>query len=132
MTYPPLCPDGLSVATHSGSPCVATRDDSAGQGNPDEAYPLLADPCLENAMSSEPALSPDRRSLLFWTTLMAGAAGLGVSSVPAAQTGRSEPQEVGGLRKGMFSFMLAHEQFPVPELVQLGALASRSGFQVLS
>lgn len=32
----------------------------------------------------------------------------------------------------MFSFMLAHEQFPVPELVQLGALASRSGFQVLS
>jgi hypothetical protein len=28
----------------------------------------------------------------------------------------------------MLSFMLAHEQFPVPELVALGALASRSGF----
>jgi hypothetical protein len=32
----------------------------------------------------------------------------------------------------MFSFMLAHEQFSVPDLLQLGALASRSGFQVLS
>jgi TAT-translocated FGD2 family F420-dependent dehydrogenase len=32
----------------------------------------------------------------------------------------------------MFSYMLAHEQFPVPEIVRIGALASRSGFQVLS
>jgi F420-dependent hydroxymycolic acid dehydrogenase len=83
-------------------------------------------------MSSEPALSPDRRSLLLWTTLMASAAGLGVSSAQAQQTGPSGQQEVGGLRKGMLSFMLAHEQFPVPELVQLGALASKSGFHVLS
>jgi TAT-translocated FGD2 family F420-dependent dehydrogenase len=83
-------------------------------------------------MSSEPALSPDRRSLLFWATVMASAASLGASPAQAQPAGRSEPQEIGGLRKGMFSFMLAHEQFPVPELVELGALASKSGFQVLS
>jgi TAT-translocated FGD2 family F420-dependent dehydrogenase len=32
----------------------------------------------------------------------------------------------------MFGFMLAHEQFSVPELVQIGAHASRSGFSVLA
>jgi F420-dependent hydroxymycolic acid dehydrogenase len=83
-------------------------------------------------MSSEPALSADRRSLLLWTTLMASAMGLGASSARAEQTGRSGQPEVGGLRKGMLSFMLASEQFPTPELIQLGALASKSGFQVLS
>jgi TAT-translocated FGD2 family F420-dependent dehydrogenase len=32
----------------------------------------------------------------------------------------------------MFSYMLAHEQFTVPELVSIGARASRAGFQALS
>jgi len=64
--------------------------------------------------------------------MMAGAMGLGASSAQAQQTGRSGQREVDGLRKGMLSFMLAHEQFPVSDLVQLGALASKSGFQVLS
>jgi TAT-translocated FGD2 family F420-dependent dehydrogenase len=80
----------------------------------------------------QPASSPVRRSLLKWSAFAAGAAGLGIGSARAQQTGQPAQREVGGLRKGMFSFMLAHEQFPVPELVQLGALASRSGFQVLS
>jgi TAT-translocated FGD2 family F420-dependent dehydrogenase len=84
-------------------------------------------------MSSDPALSADRRSLLKWTSLIAGATGLGLSSARAQPAGHAAAaREVGGLHKGMLSFMLAHEQFPVPELVELGALASRSGFQVLS
>ena len=32
----------------------------------------------------------------------------------------------------MVGYMLAHEQFPAPELLQIGALASRSGFQLLA
>ena len=32
----------------------------------------------------------------------------------------------------MLAYMLAHEQFTAPELVQLGALASRSGFHALA
>lgn len=39
---------------------------------------------------------------------------------------------VGGLHREMIGYMLAHEQFPVPELVQIGALASRSGFSLLA
>ncbi len=83
-------------------------------------------------MTSDPALSADRRSLLKWTSLIAGATGLGLGSARVQAAGHAMSREVGGLRKGMLSYMLAHEQFPVPELVELGALASRSGFQVLS
>jgi F420-dependent hydroxymycolic acid dehydrogenase len=43
-----------------------------------------------------------------------------------------DPPEITGLRKGMIGFVLAHEQFIVPELVRTGALASRSGFQLLA
>jgi F420-dependent hydroxymycolic acid dehydrogenase len=93
---------------------------------------------METAMptDSQTALSPDRRSLLKWTSALAGATGSGLTTGHAQPPRQAEtspgPHEVGGLRKGMFSYMLAHEQFPVPELVRLGALASRSGFQVLS
>jgi TAT-translocated FGD2 family F420-dependent dehydrogenase len=85
-------------------------------------------------MDHDPALTAYRRSLLKWTSLMAGATGLALASsnAQAQQTGQPSLREVGGLRRGMFSYMLAHEQFPVPELVQLGGLASRSGFQVLA
>ena len=46
---------------------------------------------------------------------------------PASAATRSS-----GLRRGMLSFMLAHEQFPSPELVQLGAHAERAGFDLLA
>ncbi len=36
------------------------------------------------------------------------------------------------IRDRMIGFMLAHEQFPMPELVQIGARASRAGFDVLA
>jgi F420-dependent hydroxymycolic acid dehydrogenase len=85
---------------------------------------------------SVPALTPDRRRLLKLTGAMAGVSGAGLAAGQAQPARRAETshgqQQVGGLRKGMFSYMLAHEQFPVPELVRLGSLASRSGFQVLS
>ena len=32
----------------------------------------------------------------------------------------------------MVGFMLAHEQFPVPELVQLGVAAEQAGFDLLA
>ncbi|HJS91008.1 MAG TPA: TIGR03557 family F420-dependent LLM class oxidoreductase [Steroidobacteraceae bacterium] len=35
-------------------------------------------------------------------------------------------------RLGMLGFMLAHEQFPVPELVALGAAAEQAGFDLLA
>jgi TAT-translocated FGD2 family F420-dependent dehydrogenase len=39
---------------------------------------------------------------------------------------------IGGLRRGMIGFVLAHEQFAVPELIQTGAAAARAGFQLLA
>src|SRR6185312_3159769 len=37
-----------------------------------------------------------------------------------------------GLQKGLIGFMLPHEQFPVPELIDIGAAAARSGFGLLA
>jgi TAT-translocated FGD2 family F420-dependent dehydrogenase len=80
-----------------------------------------------------------------WTATAALSGMLGVGSAQAQPVTQAAPatpaqpaptptpgREVGGLRKGMFSFMLGHEQFPVPEIVQIGAMASRAGFEVLS
>jgi TAT-translocated FGD2 family F420-dependent dehydrogenase len=36
------------------------------------------------------------------------------------------------IRKPMVGFMLAHEQFPVPELVELGVMAEQAGFDLLA
>ena len=38
----------------------------------------------------------------------------------------------GPLVKGMVAFMLAHEQFPAPELIRLGAAAERAGFDLVA
>ncbi len=77
-----------------------------------------------------------RRDLLKWTAAASAAIGAGVARGQTAPSPRDAAQpannEVGALRKGMFSFMLGHEQFPVPEIVELGAAASHAGFQVLS
>ena len=78
--------------------------------------------------------TPDRRDLLKWTGVLASATTVGLTSARAQPPAEPTPgpREVGGLRKGMFSYMLAHEQFPAPELLRIGALAARSGFDVLS
>ncbi len=95
-------------------------------------------------MASATPRAHERRDLLKWTAAMSGAIGIG-AGVAHAQAPQDAPPagrprsasgaagtESGGLRKGMFSFMLGHETFPVPEIVSLGAQASRAGFQVLS
>jgi TAT-translocated FGD2 family F420-dependent dehydrogenase len=80
--------------------------------------------------------STDRRDLLKWTAALSGALGVGAAQAQTPQAPRAAATpantEVGGLRKGMFSYMLAHEEFTVPEVVRIGALASRAGFGVLS
>jgi TAT-translocated FGD2 family F420-dependent dehydrogenase len=93
---------------------------------------------LNPTASADAHVSVDRRDLLKWSTLTAGAATLGVSaaqaqiSVTAEKSITAVQVPAGGLRKGSFAFTLAHEQFRVPDLVRFGALASRSGFHVLA
>jgi TAT-translocated FGD2 family F420-dependent dehydrogenase len=70
---------------------------------------------------------------------MATASPLGVAvAQPAATTMPTRPQRNeqgqsnGGIGKGLIGYMLAHEQFPVPELVELGNQAANGGFHLLA
>ncbi len=51
------------------------------------------------------------------------------SSAPQSHSRRSGAE---GLGKRMMGFMLPHEQFPVPELVEFGAAAEQAGFDLLA
>jgi TAT-translocated FGD2 family F420-dependent dehydrogenase len=80
-----------------------------------------------------------RRHLLGFAAAMAGSVPLGLSAMQTAQGGAlpnpqaSQPHEVGaGIGKGLVGYMLAHEQFPVRELVSLGTQAAQGGFHVLA
>ncbi|MBV8401521.1 MAG: LLM class flavin-dependent oxidoreductase, partial [Acetobacteraceae bacterium] len=95
-----------------------------------------------SALIASPTSQPfpaHRRNVLRWTAALAAASGLQMASAqaqPAATRAASGPgskdQTAGELRGRLIGFMLAHEQFPVPELVELGSLASRSGFRLLA
>jgi TAT-translocated FGD2 family F420-dependent dehydrogenase len=70
---------------------------------------------------------------------MAGSAPLGLSKVQAAPSGALANQQVGeksdvsaGVGKGLIGYMLAHEQFPVRELVSIGSQAAQGGFHLLA
>jgi TAT-translocated FGD2 family F420-dependent dehydrogenase len=82
---------------------------------------------------------PGRRKLLKFAAVMASPPPLGMARAqPVATTtfGRPEPngqrQLGGGVGKGLIGYMLAHEQFPVRELVELGSQAAQGGFHLLA
>ncbi len=56
----------------------------------------------------------------------------GSGGLSAAARTPPAPGTARQLSKGLVAFMLAHEQFPVPELVSLGAAAESAGFDVLA
>jgi TAT-translocated FGD2 family F420-dependent dehydrogenase len=60
---------------------------------------------------------------------MAGQSGAGIST---AAVPRPATAAAGSLSKGMVAFMLAHEQFPAPELIRLGASAETAGFDLVA
>jgi TAT-translocated FGD2 family F420-dependent dehydrogenase len=80
-----------------------------------------------------------RRTLLKATGLLVGtsalasaipvmASNMSTQSIPTSQAQGSTPP----ITKPMVGFMLAHEQFPVPELVELGVAAEQAGFDLLA
>jgi TAT-translocated FGD2 family F420-dependent dehydrogenase len=80
-----------------------------------------------------------RRHLLKFAAGMAGAAPLGLSAAQATQSSTARtPQAApatkasGSLGKGLIGYMLAHEQFPVSELVSIGNQAAQGGFHLLA
>ena len=87
---------------------------------------------IEVGMPGNESFYPSRRQLLRSTTALVAAAGVGSSSAgaqpvrlanePTANAARSQTALH---RQKMVGYMLAHEQFPVPELVGLGAARRR-------
>jgi TAT-translocated FGD2 family F420-dependent dehydrogenase len=55
-----------------------------------------------------------------------------MSSESTPASGRGGASATPPINKPMVGFMLAHEQFPVPELVQLGVAAEQAGFDLLA
>jgi TAT-translocated FGD2 family F420-dependent dehydrogenase len=78
----------------------------------------------------------DRRALLKSAAgAFIGASALHLGSETAfARKSNSQRQDVssGQLRKHMLGFMLPHEQFPVPQLIQFGIAAEAAGFDLLA
>ena len=65
----------------------------------------------------------------------AGAQPLGVASRPVAEAQQSPAGQtsITGLRgRKLIGYMLAHEQFTIPQLMEIGALASQGGFGLLA
>jgi len=83
---------------------------------------------------------PTRRNLLKSAGMIVSASALAsampvmASNMSPDTTAASSPK--GGatppINKPMVGFMLAHEQFPVTELVQLGVAAEQAGFDLLA
>ena len=74
--------------------------------------------------------APERRELLKWTATLAGAALL-----PSAALAQEAPRNATGTKdftSRMIGFVLAQEQFPVTELLPLGAMAVKAGFDLLA
>src|SRR5437868_3899784 len=82
---------------------------------------------------------PSRREILKTTTAFMAAAGAGSASATTQPIGAdSQPKRnatsSGGSLQGkrMVGYMLAHEQFTVPELVNIGDWAQQAGFDLLA
>ncbi|HTV79594.1 MAG TPA: TIGR03557 family F420-dependent LLM class oxidoreductase [Steroidobacteraceae bacterium] len=82
-----------------------------------------------------------RRHTLKSALMTAVCAGLPAAKLAAAQDARGGGSTAASARahhrpdkltRGMLSFMLAHEQFAVPELVRLGAAAEQAGFDLVA
>jgi F420-dependent hydroxymycolic acid dehydrogenase len=74
-----------------------------------------------------------RRTVLKSAALMgASAIAGGVPTMSFGRSGGPGDQNGGGLRKGMIGFILSHEQFKVPDLVEFGVAAENAGFDLLT
>ena len=81
-----------------------------------------------------PPIATERRDLLKWTATLAGASAMlplsGRAETPAMPIAALSAAKDFSSR--MIGFVLAQEQFPVTELVPLGAMAAKAGFDLLA
>ncbi|HEY1800608.1 MAG TPA: TIGR03557 family F420-dependent LLM class oxidoreductase [Terriglobales bacterium] len=77
------------------------------------------------------SLTSDRRPLLK-SGAMSIASGLFLKNSSAQTSPHSDPKIFSGINNRQIGFQLAYEQFPVPELVELGVAAEHAGFDLLA
>jgi TAT-translocated FGD2 family F420-dependent dehydrogenase len=89
-------------------------------------------------------IRPSRRTLLQSTTAAFAAGGLGAACAaaqPAAAPSTASAKPAAGAamqtatplqRQKLIGFMLAHEQFPIPQLTEIGTTAAKAGFGLLA
>jgi TAT-translocated FGD2 family F420-dependent dehydrogenase len=98
---------------------------------------------LISNLTEEHFLGASRRHMLKSALLTAVCGGISAANVAAARGGSAGGASTvpaaarvtsgsGSLSKGMVAFMLAHEQFPAPELIRLGAAAESAGFDLVA
>jgi len=92
---------------------------------------------LTNDATLNPQFRPDRRRLLRSAAAIAAgvAAGQSVQAVaaPAMPSAVSLPPATGALgNRKIVGYMLAHEQFPVTQLAEIGETAAKAGFGLLA
>ena len=80
--------------------------------------------------------SPNRRGVLRSAAVLVATPGMSFS-LPSVHAASEEHADVNHLQKvlngqKLVGFMLAHEQFTVPHLTDLGAAAARAGFGLLA
>src|SRR5947207_12830796 len=92
-----------------------------------------------SCMHREIGFSPSRRQLLATTGALFAAADVGVGAAAAQPVRQASPaasgapKANGGLhRQKLVGFMLGHEQFTAPQLVEAGRMAAEAGLNVLA
>ena len=73
-----------------------------------------------------------RRTLLQTAAALLGASALRPGSAFAQEHGGPDASRNSDIKKRMVGFMLAHEQFKVPELLAIGQAAEQAGFDLLA
>src|SRR5438105_8315493 len=83
--------------------------------------------------------SPSRRQLLATTGALLAAGDVGVGTAAAQPVRKANPAPAGAKqsngalhRQKLVGFMLGHEQFTVPQLVETGKMAAQAGFNLLA
>jgi TAT-translocated FGD2 family F420-dependent dehydrogenase len=95
---------------------------------------------LQNSSASpdkEAAFAVGRRAVLKSAGAVLGASlmtsrAVSQGSNEKPQRSKSQARETGSLRKAMVGFQLAFEQFPVPELLELGVACEEAGFDIIT
>ena len=95
----------------------------------------MPDPSMKNRSAEPNPAIPGRRTVLKSAAWMMGASALTMpplSGTVSATDDQPQQMDPGPLHKGMVGFMLAHEQFTSPQLLDLGTAAERAGFDLLA